>query len=287
MKYIKKTLISGLGFPESPRWHQGRLWYSDMATHKIMALDLKGQLQTIALVEGKPSGLGWLPDNTLLAVSMQDRALLKYSGRGVEIAADLSNIASGDCNDMVVDKRGNAYIGHFGFDSFDGKTLVMAQLILVRPDGGVCLVAEDMAFPNGAVIAADGRTLIVAESYAARLTAFDIGDDGLLKNRRVWAQFDGLGATGDFGVLMRRTFPDGICLDAEGAVWVASPMRKELLRVKEGGDITDCVVFDKSPFACALGGEEGRTLFVLTSSLGPETGVGAIEMIDVDVAGAG
>ncbi len=271
-------VLDGLAFPEGPRWHDGRLWFSDMHAHEVVALDpATGARETIVEVPACPSGLGWLPDGTLLIVSMEDRRHVRFEGGALAHHADLSGIATYHCNDMVVDWRGRAYVGNFGFDLHRRADPVSATLARVDPDGSVHAVAEDLGFPNGSVIF--DTTLVVGESMNGRLTAFDIGDDGSLSNRRVWAQLDG-------------AVPDGICLDAEGAIWVASPLSNEVLRVREGGEVADRIALDRGAFACMLGGGDRRTLFVCTSqSSDPVESAqlrsGRIEAIPVRVPGAG
>jgi len=274
-----RVLLDGLRFPEGPRWHEDRLWFSDMHAGVVLAVDLAGRVETIVAVPGEPSGLGWLPDGRLLVVSMQDRRLLRLDPGGLVEVADLSPFASFHCNDMVVDAQGRAYVGNFGFDLHARAPLTPANLVLVHPDGRAELAAKDLLFPNGTVITPDGRTLIVGESFGARLTAFDVAADGRLANRRVWAQLEG-GAV-----------PDGICLDAEGAVWLASPTTNEFLRVREGGAVAARLPVDRSAIACMLGGPERRTLFLCTSRAHDPAETGArearIEIVDVDVPGAG
>ncbi|MFH2133504.1 MAG: SMP-30/gluconolactonase/LRE family protein [bacterium] len=285
----KKTdiLVSGLGFPEGPRWRDGKLWFSDFRTRKLMTVDLDRHLEEIAEVPGQPSGLGWLPDGSLLVVSMVDRRLLRLQDGKLSEYADLSRLASYHCNDMVVDRQGRAYIGNFG-SPINEPPFKTAAIILVKPDGTVQTVADEMVFPNGSVITADGKTLIIGETYAARLTAFEIEADGSLSGRRVWAQFDDLGIVTDRKQLMQRVLPDGICLDAEGAIWIASPNKNaEVLRVVEGGEVVDRVTVETFPYACMLGGPDRKTLFVLTSELFSNALVGKIETVQVDVPGAG
>ena len=238
-----------------------------------------------------PSGLGWLPDGRLLVVSMNDRRLLRLDPEGLVKVADLSPFAPFDCNDMVVDQYGRAYIGHFGYDYWAGAPAARATVILVRPDGTSRVVAEKMAFPNGSVITPDGRILIVGETFAARLTAFDIAEDGSLTRRRTWAQFDALGPWAE---AEGRVTPDGICLDAEGAIWVASFATSEVLRVREGGQVTHRIGVGPVPVACMLGGPDRRTLFVLITEPPEEPSLdeaepwaGRIETAEVDVPGAG
>ena len=273
------VLLDGLVFPEGPRWRNGRLWFSDIHAHRVMTVDLNGYAETVVEVPGRPSGLGWLPDGRLLIVSMTDRHLLRLDSTGLAVVADLRALVSGDCNDMVVDRQGRAYIGNVGFDFIAGQGYAPGEIVMVTPDGKARVVAADMAFPNGTVITPDGRTLIVGESLGFRLTAFDIEPDGTLARRRVWAQLD-------------KAVPDGICLDAEGAIWVASPVSAEVLRVREGGEVTDRIPVDTQAFACMLGGPDRRTLFVLTAvTWHPEEArahaTGRIEVVEVDVPGAG
>ncbi|MCE2392160.1 MAG: SMP-30/gluconolactonase/LRE family protein [Proteobacteria bacterium] len=273
------TLVDGLAFAEGPRWHDGRLFFSDMHRDRVMAVDADGRLEEIAHVEGQPSGLGWLPDGRLLVVSMTDRRLLRLDPGGLSEAADLSGLAAHPCNDMVVDAQGRAYVGHFGYDMFGGGSPAPASLILVQPDGEVGVAADELQFPNGVVITPDGGTLIVGESMGARLTAFDVAADGSLSNRRVWAALEG-------------AVPDGICLDAEGAVWVASPMSSEVLRVAEGGEVLARVPTDQLAIACMLGGDDRRTLFILTTTSVEREECQAqrparIETVTVEVPGAG
>jgi sugar lactone lactonase YvrE len=283
------VLLDGLWFPEGPRWHAGKLWFSDMLAQRVMTVDLDGHAEMVVPVPGRPSGLGWLPDGRLLVVSMTDRRLLRRDSNGLTEVADLSTLTSGYCNDMVVDRHGRAYIGHFGFD-LEALPITprLAEIVLVLPDGTARIVADALAFPNGAVMTPDERTLVVAETLAARLTAFVVEPDGSLTHRRIWAAFDDLG----FGLPDGRVTPDGICLDAEGAIWVASPASAEVLRVREGGVVTDRVSVVTAPYACMLGGPDRRTLFVLTAEpfhpgepRAPNKG--RIEMVQVAVRGVG
>lgn len=248
-----RVLLEGLAFPEGPRWHEGRLWFSDMHALTVVALDEQGNREDIVRVENCPSGLGWLPDGRLLVVSMNDRRLLRQEtdGQLVEVA-NLADLAAFHCNDMIVDRAGRAYIGNFGFDLMGGATPSPANLILVTPDGRTQVAAGDLSFPNGMVITPNGETLIVGETFAARLTAFDIAPDGSLSNRRVWAA-------------LSDAIADGICLDANGGIWVASPTSGEVLRVVAGGEVTDRIPVATQAFACMLGGSDGRTLFVCTA----------------------
>ncbi len=247
------TLLDGLCFGEGPRWHEGRLWLSDMHAHQVLAVSEDGQVETIVEVPNWPSGLGWLPNGDLLVVSMTDRRVLRYDGKNLTTHADLSGLASYHCNDMVVATTGQAYVGNFGFDLQAKAEFKTAQLICVEPDGSARIVAEDMSFPNGSVITPDGKTLIVGETFGSRLTAFDILSDGSLDNRRIWAE------------LPEGAVPDGICLDAENGIWSASPSSNECIRQVEGGEVTHRIAVSQGAFACMLGGERGDTLFILTS----------------------
>jgi sugar lactone lactonase YvrE len=274
-----KALLQGLTFPEGPRWHEGKLWFSDMHAHKVRTVDMNGHAENVVEVAAWPSGLGWLPDGNLLIVSMTDRKLLRLEAGQLKTHADVSRLASFHCNDMVVDGKGRAYVGNFGFDLLAGRAQKQAELVLVNPDGSARVVADQLDFPNGTVVTADGKTLIVGESLGHRLTAFHIEDDGSLVNRSVWADL------GD-------AVPDGIALDAENAIWVASPLSRELLRVKQGGAIAERIECDSMPIACALGGPGRRTLFVLLSdSINPDEcrarQSARIDTMEVAAAGVG
>ena len=280
-----EVLIEGLTFTEGPRWHDGRLYFSDFFTHRVLAVDTKGNMETIVETPQQPSGLGWLPDGSMLIVSMNDQKLLSFSNGELSEVADLSQLATHFCNDMVVDKKGNAYVGNFGFDLHAGEPIKPTNLILVRPGEEPCVVAENVFFPNGTVITPDDKTLIVGETFASCLTAFDINEDGTLANRRVWADLRSIedGYT---------PVPDGICLDAEGAIWVASPSTNDVIRVQEGGALLDKVEVDRGAFACMLGGENGNTLFISTANDSTEETClkersARIEVIEVDVPRAG
>jgi sugar lactone lactonase YvrE len=280
MTHEHDVLLDGLMFPEGPRWHEDKLWFSDMHAGQVMTVDRDGNSEVIATVPGSPSGLGWLPDGRLLVVSMLDRRLLRLDDGGLTEVADISQLASYHCNDMVVDDRGRAYIGNFGFDLNTGAPFSPAEVILVHPDGQALVAAEEMAFPNGSVITPDGNMLIVAETFGSRLSAFDIAEDGSLSNRRIWAEIEG-------------AFPDGICLDAEGGIWVASPSGKiGVMRVCEGGEITHFIEVATHAYACMLGGPQRKTLFMLTAeTINPDgaraKSSGRIEILEVEVPGAG
>ena len=281
-------LMDGLTFGEGPRWHEEKFYFSDFYSHKVFSLDMDGNSEVIVEVPAQPSGLGWMPDGTMLIVSMKDKKLLSFNKNTLSEVADLSNLAGFHCNDMVVDDQGNAYIGNFGFNTYSGEEIRPANLILVRPGEDPCLAADDLLFPNGTVITPDGKTLIVGETYAARLTAFDINQDATLSNRRVWADFTLDADEGDIPL------PDGMCLDAEGAIWVASPSTAEVIRIREGGVILDRISVETNAYACMLGGDDLKTLFICTSNasgVDPESALreksGKIETIKVEVAGAG
>ena len=279
---VPQPFVKDLAFPESPRWHGGELWFSDFYQRRVSRVTAAGRVVPVVDVPGQPSGLGWLPDGRLLVVSMKDRRLLRLDGDALVEVADLSRLAPAPCNDMLVDGRGRAYIGNFGFDLQARAPFAPTTLIMVTPDGRASVVADDMHFPNGTVLTPDGRTLIVAESYGQRLAAFDVAQDGTLSNRRVWAQLHGKGVG-----------PDGICLDREGAVWLASPVSREVLRVREGGAVTHRIPTTGQAVACMLGGADRRTLFVLTGRVlvTPEQSLaersGMIWTTRVEVPGAG
>jgi sugar lactone lactonase YvrE len=257
-----ETLVGGGAFFESPRWHDGRLWVSDYWRHQVVAVTADGATQAVAQVPGSPSGLGWLPDGTLLVVSMLDTKLLRVENGATVQHADLSAHSGPQSNDMVVDAAGRAYVGSIDFTAL--AELPTTNLLRVDPDGSVSVAADDLSFPNGMAISADGATLIVAESWAQRLTAFDVRPDGSLANRRAWAEFGAPPAADTPGQPARWSCaPDGIALDAEGAVWVADAANKRALRVREGGQVLEELDADGlDVIACALGGDDGRTLFL-------------------------
>lgn len=247
-----RPFLSGLAFPESPRWHEGALWFSDFYRQRVQRALADGTLETVAELDDQPSGLGWLPDGRLLVVGMTKKQLLRLDRGGLQVAAELHAWVPAYCNDMLVDPQGRAYIGNFGFDLPRRAPFAPTVLLVVDAGGGVQVAARDLHFPNGMALADEGRTLIVAESYGQRLTAFTREADGSLHDRRTWAQFDG------------RVGPDGICIDAQGAAWIASPVSREVLRVREGGEVTHRIATAEQAVACALGGADGRTLYVCT-----------------------
>jgi sugar lactone lactonase YvrE len=275
-----RTLLTGLALGESPRWHDGRLWVSDWVAQEVVAVDLDGKHDVMARVPSFPACIDWLPDGRLLAVSGGEARLLRMEPDGTLVThADLSGLDDPPWNDIVVDGRGNAYVNSTGFDFPHGE-FATGIVALVTPDGVARQVADGTSFANGMAVTPDNSTLILAESYANRLTAFDIAPDGGLSNRRVWADLAG-------GV------PDGICLDAEGAVWYADVPNRCCVRVREGGELLQRVQFGLGCFACMLGGPDGTTLFVVAAEWsGPEgmTGTepsGRVLAVDVEVPGAG
>ncbi|MGW9351617.1 SMP-30/gluconolactonase/LRE family protein [Nocardiopsis flavescens] len=261
------VVLEGYSFLECPRWRDGRLWVSDFYTGRVVSTDAGGGAEVVARVPGQPSGLGFLPDGRALVVSMRDhRILVREHSGGLAEYADLSGTATGFLNDMVVDGAGRAFVGDFGFDLMGGAPLRYAALTRVDPDGTVTTAAEDLGFPNGMVVL-PGNVLLVAETFAGRITAFDIGGDGGLSGRRVWARFGEAPRTRDVAeaIGLLQVAPDGICADAEGAVWVADALHGRVIRVREGGAIVDEIQAGTGVFACMLGGEDGPTLFLCTA----------------------
>lgn len=238
-----QILLTGLGFGESPRWHEGRLWFCNWGRQEVVAVDLDGKSDVIVRVPTSiPFSIDWMPDGRLLVVSGRERLLLRLESNGALVThTDLSDLVEGGCNEIVVDGRGNIYVN-------GGPGVI----VLVRPDGTVRQVADGIAFPNGMAITADNGTLIIAESYGKRLTAFDIAEDGSLANRRVWAD-------------LINGVPDGICIDAEDAVWYGDVPNKRCVRVREGGEVLQTIQLDRGCFACTLGGAEKRTLFLMAA----------------------
>lgn len=258
------VVLDGYSYLECPRWQDGRLWVSDFYTNQVVATDGRGSVEVVAEVPGQPAGLGFLPDGRALIASMRDhRILVRDDSSRLKEHADLSEVASGVLNDMVVDEDGRAFVGNFGFDLMGGAPLRYTTLTRVDPDSTVTTVAEDLGFPNGMVIL-PGEVLLVAETFAGRITAFDIDAWGGLSNRRVWAQFGETPQTTDVGGAVEELpiGPDGICADAEGAIWVADALHARVIRVREGGEIVDEIPTGTGVFACMLGGEDGRTLFL-------------------------
>ncbi len=267
------TLVEGRYFCEGPRWHDGRFWFSDFYAHEICSVGLDGDVRTEVAVGGeRPSGLGWLPDGRLLYVAMVSRLVMRREHDGsVVVHADLNDVATFHCNDMLVDDAGRAYVGNFGFDldsvmaeiGAEGLLTAIAEdrrpytavLARVDPDGAVSVAADDLAFPNGVVTLDGGSTLVVAQTLGLELTAFDVAGDGTLSNRRVWAS-----------LVEPFVVPDGTSADADGGVWVANALGNEAVRVEEGGAITRRVTTSQTTFACAIGGHEGRHLLCCTAA---------------------
>ncbi len=273
------TLVEGRWFCEGPRWHDGRFWFSDFYAHEICSVGLDGDVRTEVALDGdeRPSGLGWLPDGRLLFVAMLARRVMRREHDGsIAVHADLSDVATFHCNDMLVDPDGRAYVGNFGFDLdatiaaigpeglftaiATDRSSYTAVLARVDPDGSVSVVADDLAFPNGVVTVDGGSTLVVAQTLGLELTAFDKAADGSLSNRRTWASL--VGSDGSF------VAPDGTCADGEGGIWVANALGAEVVRVEEGGVVTHRVTTSQLAFACAVGGPDGRHLLVCTAESG-------------------
>jgi len=248
------TLLDGRAFLEGPRWHDGALWVSDMHGHEVLRVESDGTCSVVIALDDAPSGLGWLPDGRMLIVSMGARRVLRLDGGAVVEHADCTGFAPHEINDMVVDRHGHAFVSQFGYDHHAGEKLRRAPVLRVDPDGSVAQATDALRMANGMVITADGRTLVVAESAGRRLLGYDLADDGTLSNERVWAD------------LPEGDYPDGICIDAQDAVWIAGPASDRFVRVREGGEVTDVVeVPGRHAIACALGGGDGHTLFCCTS----------------------
>lgn len=285
-----RTVLDGLWFGEGPRWHDGALWFSDMHGHRVVRTNLDGTSDTVVeITHDEPSGLGWLPDGRLLVVAMETQKLLRVEADGtVDEHADLSGLARGSINDMIVAANGTAYVGDMGARIHDPNSeRKPGQTIRVDPDGTVSCAADDLASPNGHILTADGNTLIVAESGGARLTAFSVAADGSLGDRRTYAEL----VPAKEGVAFAP--PDGVCLDAEGAVWVADPIGARVFRVREGGEVTDSVDFDDViPVACVLGGPDRRTLLMCVAKdwkrdVVKQAPTGRIDAVEVAVPGVG
>lgn len=259
------TVLDGMAYLECPRWHEDRIWVADFYRHEVLSATEDGRdLRVEAEVPQQPSGLGWLPDGRLLVVSMRDRKLLRREPDGqLVVHADLDGHVGGHPNDMVVDARGRAYVGNFGFDLMGGADIAPGGLLRVDPDGTVTHVAQDMWFANGSVITDDG-VLLVDETFGNRVSAFDIEPDGSLSNRRTWAAFGGLPASRSLGAALGAlaVAPDGCALDAEGALWIADALHGRVIRVLEGGQVAAEISVGTGVFACGLGGSDGRTLFI-------------------------
>ncbi len=278
----RRTVLDGLAFGEGPRWHNGSLYFADMHNHRVLRVDATGATDTIAQGAGPLSGIGWLPDGTLLVVDMEGE-VLRLGPTGLSRHADLTGHARFGVNDMIVHPGGWAYVGQFGYDREDGARPAPAALLRVASDGTVTEAADDLMVANGMVISPDGRTLLVAESAGRRITAFGVGAAGQLEDRRVWV------------TLPDGHFPDGICRDADDGVWVACPMAHRFIRILEDGLVTDEVPVEKErhAIACVLGGSDRRTLYLLTAAtLGQaeqsrSLSSARLESVTVAVPGAG
>ena len=267
-----KTLAGNRYFCEGPRWHEGRFWFSDFYAHEVCSVGLGGDVRVeFSLGEEQPSGLGWLPNGDLLVVGMTQRQVRRHSpGKGLTLYADLNGIATFHANDMLVAPEGDAYVGNFGFDldaylkdnGIEGlldalgtdPSPFLGKLAHIKPDGTASVAAEQVLFPNGMVLLDEGRTLVMAQTLAFELTAFDRAPDGTLSNRRVWAPLK-----------EAMVAPDGICADAQGGIWVANALAPQVIRVEAGGEITDTVTTSQNAYACALGGPEGKHLLICTA----------------------
>ena len=273
-----KHLIGGIDFGEGPRWHNGRLWYSDFHQKTLYSVDLNGERSVEFTLDDQPSGLGWMPDGSMLVVSMVNRQVLRVSSDGVSVHADLSELATWHCNDMVVSSSGHAYVGNFGFDLDNRAEFCKTVMVHVTPEGDASVGADGLSFPNGSVITPDEKTLIVGETLGGCYTSFSINEDGSLSDPSLWAEVPGM-------------FPDGCTMDDEETIWFADASTPRVVRVAKGGKILDEVETPQVPFACMLGGEDGKTLFILTAdSSGPNqagSGSGNIWTHNVDVAKAG
>jgi sugar lactone lactonase YvrE len=273
--------MTGIAFGESPRWHDNRLWFSDWGAQEILAVDFDGRSEVIVHVPfpSIPMCIDFLPDGRLLIISTSEKLLLRREPDGsLRKHADLSGLSAIGFNEIVMDRRGNAYVNGAGFDLLAGEKFVPGIIALITPDGSVRQVADGVAFPNGMVVTPDNSTLIVAESYGKKLTAFDIEAEGTLSNRRVWA---------DLG----EGVPDGICLDIENAIWYADVPNRRCVRVREGGELLQTINIDRGCFSCALGGADMKTLCLVATEWrgprqmadGPRTG--QILTVEVDCPG--
>jgi len=270
---VTDILVDGLAFAEGPRWRDGRLYFSDVPAGKVHTVDMDGRVETVAEIDGGPSGLGWLSDGTLLIARGTPAAIVRADG---SVYADLSEVATFPCNDMIV-WNDRVFVGTCDIAGIPAPA--DTQLIEVDPDGKVHVVDGEMHFPNGPVVTPDGSTLIVAETFGQGLKAFDVSGDGPARNKRQWATVDG-------------SVPDGICLDAEGAVWYADAIGQSVVRVREGGDVVERIATEQPCFACTLGGPDMTTLFVITGAfVAPEENLrnrpGRIERYQVEVPGTG
>ncbi|HEV8563305.1 MAG TPA: SMP-30/gluconolactonase/LRE family protein [Actinomycetota bacterium] len=273
-----RTLLTDLILGESPRWHDDRLWFSDWGAREVLAVDLEGTRDVIVRVPSFPFSIDWLPKGQLLIVSASDRQLLRRESDGSLVThADLGSLSDFPWNEIVVDGRGNTYLNNIGFDMMAGEPAGPGIVALVTPDGSTRQVADGVLFPNGMAVTPDNSTLVLAESHGQRLTAFHIEADGGLSNRRVWADLDG--------------YPDGICLDAEGAVWFGDVANTRCVRVREGGEVLQTIELDRGCFACMLGGPDGKTLFMMAAewpaAMSDAARTGQVLTLDAPAPGAG
>lgn len=272
----RALLTDQIKFPEGPRWHAGNLWFEDTVGEKLQRVDASGNITTVAHVPGRASGLGFLPDGTPQVLSMFQRKLFRVEKEGLVEVADLSSHVEHPVNDMIVDSQGRAYVGHFGYDLFGEEEPKPTHLLLVEPNGSVRRVGEGLVFPNGMAITPDNKTMYVAETWGHKITAFDIESDGSLSGSRTYAELE------------HRT-PDGICLDSEGGLWVASALESEFIRIAPDGSVdTTFTCPGRIATSCALGGEDGRTLFMLEAETTVEgihrgESLGFVETVQVDV----
>jgi sugar lactone lactonase YvrE len=289
--YQSRVLRDGLSFGEAPRWHEGRLWYSDFYRHGVFSIDERGTEERLEhTVESQPSGLGWLPNGDMLCVSMTDYKVLRLHKGASTVFCDITKYCGFWANDMVTSSSGVSYVGNFGFDldailrdqgakGLSETPPPTTNIVVIDSNGAVIQVVPKMTFPNGSIITPDGKTLIVGETLKFCLNAFDINHDGTLSNRRVWAQLD-LVAT------------DGMCLDADGQIWLANARTNQVLRVKEGGEMTAIVETTKKAYACMLGGSDQKTLYIMTAPTSDRFTIadireGSIEVVSVPTRGAG
>ncbi len=275
-----EVFADGYTFLEGPRWRNGLLWVSDVNGKKVYTLAPDGTATVMAEVPDRPSGIGFLTDGTAIVVSMRDRSLKRIENGQLSLHADISALVKGEINDMVVDKKGNAYVGSMGYNLFAGEDFAPGALVLVKENGEAREVANGLHFPNGPVVTPDGKTLVVAESWGKRLTAFNIEDDGSLSGQRVFADL------GDYT-------PDGITLDEDGGIWLAAFANDCFVRVKDGGEITDVIDLPgRRAVACTLGGDDMKTLYCMTfdgkmSDIGKGKKASRVETIRVEIPGAG
>lgn len=261
-----RTVVTGMSYTECPRWHEGRLWFADFYTHAIYSVAENGSdLRSEVAVPAQPSGIGWLPDGRLVFVSMKDRKLMRREHDGtLSVHADLAALVGGHPNDMVIDERGRCWLGDFGFDLMGGADIRTTGMLRIDADGSVAQVATGLWFPNGCVITPDGGTLIVDETFGNRISALAINTDGTLGSRRDWARFGDLPTSRVLSEAIPQAVyaPDGCCMDAEGCLWVADAIGGRVCRIAEGGEILETITPGSGVFACMLGGDNGRTLFM-------------------------